>query len=197
MRRKEGTLSCIVLDLDETLVNTRDGEGQRALVKRGLEARGEADRYYQFKLAGATYWGVKRPYYRLFLDFCFAEYDVVAVWTAAERDYATEIVNRTFSTQPHIFWCREQCAFSGGVYYKPIDRLFTAFPDLSRPDTVHLDDRADVAKYNPQYLLEISSYNYKDALTYDRALVSAIAFLRAVNASGVPVRDVDKRNVAW
>jgi TFIIF-interacting CTD phosphatase-like protein len=197
VKTAEGTLTCIVLDLDETLVNTRLGKGERQKIHRELQRRGEGDRYYEFKLGGVLYWGVKRPYYRFFLDYCFASYDVVVVWTAAERDYATQIVNQTFPMAPHVFWCREQCTFSGGLFYKPIAKLFKAFPDLSRPDTVHLDDRRDVAKYNPEYLLEISSYNYKDPLTFDRALVIAMTFLRDAALSGVPIRDVDKDGIAW
>lgn len=195
-QRRRGTLTCIVLDLDETLVNTRKSASERIAVIKALKQRGESDRYYEFKLDGALYWGVKRPYVPFFTSWCFDAFDVVGVWTAAERSYADAVVASVFQEQrPHFVWAREQCGTNRGMYYKPMSSLFTAFPDLDAENSIILDDRVDVAKYNLPLLLEIPSFDYRNPLTYDRVLVVALAFLRDALASGVPLRNVDKSDV--
>jgi TFIIF-interacting CTD phosphatase-like protein len=197
--RRAGTLSCLVLDLDETLVSTRQSESDRLKTKERLEERGEGHRYYEFTIEGQRFWGVKRAYYEYFLDWAFATFDVVGVWTAAESGYADKVVRVLFGEHvPAFLWSREDCTKSRGLYYKQIAKLFDAFPALDPLNTVHVDDRRDVATYNYKVLLEVPSYDYPDPLTYDRTLVVVVAFLRdALQEKKTSLVDLDKTNVGW
>src|ERR1019366_4059546 len=180
------------LDLDETLGHTWATAGAaKKATQKTLSSIGEMDKMYEFKLEGKTFWGLKRPYLSFFIPECFSIFDIVGVWTAGDEDYAKEMVSILFGdTQPHFVWARSQCTSSKGIYYKPLDKLFAAFPDLDRDNTLILDDREDVAKYNPELIAVIPSFKPKSGtvLIYDRALVSSVAFLRNALASGKALR---------
>jgi hypothetical protein len=197
--KRNGTLTCVILDLDETLINTRRGKAEMNSIQTALKDRGEIDRYYEFTLEGVRYRGVKRSYYRYCIDWLFANIDVIGVWTAAEADYAREVVKVLFpkTNQPHFVWSRDECVESKGLYYKPLASLYAAFPDLDRDNTIIVDDRRDIAVYNPDSLLEIPAYNYKNPLTYDRALVVVVEFFRDALNSGISFRSIDKTRVIW
>jgi TFIIF-interacting CTD phosphatase-like protein len=194
---RNGNLTCLVLDLDNTLIETRNGNAERLAIQKSLRERGELDRYYEFALDGRVYWGVKRPYYRFFLEWAFATFDVVGVWTAAEADYAAEIVKAVFPQTPHFVWSRDECVNLGGTYYKPLEKLFIRFPHLDRDNTVIIDDRKDISVYNVVLLIEIPSFDYKNPLTYDRALIVILQFIRDTLRSGKTLREADKSGLVW
>lgn len=197
IKQPQGNLKCLVLDLDETLINTRSGKAERLVVQKALRERGESDRYYEFRLGAQLFWGVKRAYYSYFLAWAFSTFDIVGVWTAAEYDYATAVIDATFPEQPHFIWTRNDCVSSGGLYYKPLSKLFMRFPQLDRDNTIIIDDRSDIAKYNPSMLVEVPAYNYKNPLTYDRTLVVLLKQLRDWLNGDTTLRGTDKTEITW
>jgi TFIIF-interacting CTD phosphatase-like protein len=188
-----GILTCVVLDLDETLVHSSSkGVTEMKKVKDTMKEAGQMDRYYEFKLGKETYWGLKRPYYKSFLRWCRSQFDIVAVWTAGDTDYADEIVSKVFERRPPIVWSRPNCVRANGIYYKPMDKFFRAFPDIDRDNTVIIDDRADIAEYNEDILIEIPRFKPAKPLLFDNTLISTLAYLRNALASGEKLRFLDK-----
>lgn len=189
-----GILTCLVLDLDETLVHTSDaGIAEMKRTKDILQDNRQFDRYYEFKLEGRTFWGIKRPYYTSFLRWSRSQFDIIAIWTAGEADYAAEIVNVLFKEdRPDIVWSRNNCVYANGIYYKPMDTFFNAFPEIDRDNTVIIDDRADIAEFNEDILIEIPKYKPVKPLLFDNALISTLAYLRDSFSSGQKLRFIDK-----
>ncbi len=196
-RKTKGNLKCIVLDLDETLINTRSGKAERLVVQKALRERGETDRYYEFKLGNQIYWGVKRAYYAYFLAWAFSTFDIVGVWTAAEFDYATAVIDATFPEQPHFIWSRDDCVKSSGLFYKPLSKLFSRFPQLDIDNTIIVDDRSDIAQYNPSMLVEVPAFNYKNPLTYDRTLIVLLTKIRDWLNGDETLRATNKTDIEW
>jgi TFIIF-interacting CTD phosphatase-like protein len=193
-----GILSCIVLDLDETLVHTHEGSSvEMKKVQDALKKEGQSERFYSFKLDGELMWGVKRPYYQTFLAWCRSQFDIVAVWTAGDTDYAEAIVSVLFEDddKPDIIWARPECVRAHGTHYKPMDKFFSSFPEIDRDNTVIIDDRADVAEYNPDILVEIPKYNPNKPTLFDNALISTVAYLRDSLKSGSKLRFIPKEAI--
>lgn len=199
---KLGTLTCLVLDLDETLIHTWKRDDPRLQKKAKTEA---SDRYYEFKLDDDyLYWGVLRPDVADFLKYAFRKFDIVGIWTAATADYANEIKNRLEQESEfnfHFVWSREMCTLVKGEYIKPLARLFSSFPDIDPDNTVMLDDKRTIAVYNPRNLLQIQPYDPKDPLNNDVAMTAGIAIFRNMfnvkRKEGISLRNQDKSKPNW
>ena len=85
----------IILDLDETLIHA---------VEKPLE------RVQDFVVG--PYFVYLRPHARSFIDFCFASFSAVAVWTSSSKDYAEEISLNLFGSKKEdlaFLWSQERC----------------------------------------------------------------------------------------
>ena len=85
----------IILDLDETLIYA---------VEKPLE------RVQDFMVG--PYFVYVRPHARSFIDFCFASFSAVAVWTSSSKDYAEEISWNLFGSKKAdlaFLWSQERC----------------------------------------------------------------------------------------
>lgn len=199
---KKGTLTCLVLDLDETLIHTWKRDDPRLQKKAKTQA---PDRYYEFKLDdNYLYWGVTRPDVADFLKYDFRHFDIVGIWTAATSDYAEEIKKRLEELSGykfHFVWSRDMCTLVKGEYIKPLARLFSEFPDIDPDNTLMLDDKRTIAVYNPKNLLQIQPYDPKDPLNNDVAMTAGIAIFRNMfkikKEDGISLRAQDKSKPRW
>lgn len=197
---KRGILTLILFDLDETLVHTAKEDDPKLQRKAKREAE---DRYYEFMLDEELYWGVVRPHVERMIKTAFREADVVGVWTAGTNDYAKEIVKRVFpeSFHPHFLWSREQCLFVRGEYIKPLERVYSEFPDIDRENSILFDDKKVVAKYNPDNLAQIPAYSPKDPTSKDNAMTAGAAIIRNMMRTkerrGISLKEQNKSNLRW
>lgn len=199
---KVGTLTCLVLDLDETLIHTWKRDDPKLMKKAETRA---ADRYYGFKLNdGYYYWGLLRPGVGEFLKTNFKRFDIVGIWTAATDDYADKIKERLEEEcgyKFHFVWSREDCSLVKGEYIKPLARLFSKFPDIDPDNTIMLDDKRTIAVYNPKNLLQIHPYDPKDPLSNDVAMIAGMEIFTNMflikKTRGISLRDQDKSKPRW
>ena len=81
----------LVLDMDETLVHAN-----------------EQLSHYEFVVG--PYRVQPRPFVRRFLDFAFAHFEGVAVWTAASRSMAEPVLDHLLDRNRLAFlWCFDRC----------------------------------------------------------------------------------------
>lgn len=147
--------SAVVLDLDATLVNTF-GEADTWHEVNGECRAEECKRLFALKSETGFMWGTKRPNLSKFLNSCFRNFDVVAVWSAGTYVYVHEVVEVIFgSRQPEFVWTKEDCipcfAEEAGVYVnsKPLTKLWMKYPNLDPKKTLLFDDSPDVCEQDP------------------------------------------------
>lgn len=196
--------SCLVLDLDETLVHTMDsGDDYKRYVERAQLPQAVKSRVYAFFIDGLRYWGARRPYLPQFLDVAFTQVDIVGVWSAGEGDYVRAVVDRVFTRQkPHFVWTREQCKLihigtNLEDYYKPLSLLFKSYPSIDPHNTLIVDDKHKVATYNSTNLVEVPSYKPKpqNLALHDDALLKLSIWLRDATNAKVPLALQDKSHI--
>ena len=147
---------CLVLDLDETLLNTRSGSE-----KATDEIKAHPD-YYTVTTREGVFWGMKRPYLDDFLAYCGTRFEAIGFWSAGKEGYVNEVLrvmappfqpafvmNFNHCDQVHA----EHVSESGTVSYnpelwKPLNTVFDKYPQFTRYNTFIVDDRQDYARGN-------------------------------------------------
>jgi len=140
--------SCLVLDLDETLVHFFGSEDDWDFIE-DYESNEVRSRILDIKVEGEFMWGVARPYTKEFLYNVQSLFDVVGIWSAGVKSYVEEIAKELFPvTQPYFVWSRDKCIVmttnTNTVRQKPLSKLFAAFPEIDPKRTLILDDRSEV-----------------------------------------------------
>lgn len=150
--------SCIILDLDSTLINTFDGFSS----PEALDSYESPEDVYN--LFG-NYYGVFRPGISQFLETCFSNFDQVCVWSAGTEDYVAEVVSKikAFSIKkPYFVWSREYCVsvYNGdqSLLQKPLSKVFAAYPNIDPKRTFILDDYRDVCQQDSLYHIHIPAW---------------------------------------
>lgn len=212
------TDKCIVLDLDETLINTQ--EKFEDLKKLGiftdpklvnlrsrvytiqvndLEAPGIGTQY--------EYWGVTRPHTQEFLIFCFSYFKIVAVWSAGKRQYVEEIVKYLFKDlpYPHVVFTRDDIVKNEhDEVEKPLVNMIESEPMLKKymglENTLALDDNYTTYNHNPGNGVLLPPY--APACTVNAFLKDDYTLLQFKNwllkdevASAKDVRELDKSQI--
>jgi len=196
---------CIVLDIDETLINTRD-----ASHKATDEIKASPD-YYTVNTRQGVFWGTKRPHADEFLAYCVSRFDHVGFWSAGKEGYVDEVVKVLLQNVPSLTpaftmnfnHCdqihTEYVSDSGKVSYtqelwKPLDTIFTEYPVFSRYNTFIVDDRQDYAKSNLLNWVAIPPYSpsLKKVSTDDYLLRLMDWFERPEVKNSPNVLEVDK-----
>lgn len=185
---------CIVLDLDESMVRT-------SIKSNGYDSLSDtaSERAYKLYLSDGVMWGLKRPYLEVFLDCCFSNFEV-GVWSAGDDEYVAALAEQLFVKKKHVplfVWGRSKCFRLKGEYYKPLDRVFDEFPHIDKHNTVIIDDRANIARYNEDHHIQIPSYEPPPgkADMPDRALLLLVRFLKRAKKEKKPFTQLDKENI--
>lgn len=150
----------IILDLDSTLINTQDEIPMEVYeYYRELDV---GDRLYTIDIhdndGHYLTWGIKRPYLKEFLNFCFSYFKNVVVWTAGTYEYGHAIVNAVFPQKPHRIYTRDDCDLirvgpHKGQLSKPISKF-----DFDPATTFTLDDKVFTAIENSENLINCPAY---------------------------------------
>jgi TFIIF-interacting CTD phosphatase-like protein len=130
----------IVLDLDQTLIDA------------DFSCQAKCRSSKKIRLAdGSSILVCFRPHMKEFVNFCFKNFDV-AVWTAADRDYAEGVVNVVFGRNKNklvFFWSREDCTYlNDGSLSKPLKNVWERFGSYDKTNTIIVDDNTDNCVYN-------------------------------------------------
>ncbi len=135
----------IILDLDETLIHSV------VLPIPDFYLAQICDFSFQF---GEFFYVFKRPGLDQFLQTVFTYYKYVGIWTAAEPNYAKEIIRNIITSnqlQRLVFvFTRRDCELAySKYYYKPLYTVWNEFPlQFNKFNTMILDDMPLTIKAN-------------------------------------------------
>lgn len=173
----------LVLDLDETLINTA-GRVSPSTPK---------DRTYMVM----GYHGTIRPYAKEFLEWAREFFSDIYVWTAANEEYAQEIKKILFPDwQPKALWSRDLCVIDKlegrDIYTKPLKKMANQLgSDLS--SMIIIDDNEDTMIKNKENGILIPKYNGGNT---DDALYKLTHWLSQPQTHrSYDVRSVSKSNI--
>ena len=93
-----------------------------------------------------------------FLDFVFSSFDV-GVWSSARQENVTKLVERTFGPKRMkslvFMWDQSYCTVEKRkprpLFAKELRKVWEAFPQYDRSNTLLIDDDEEKAKHNPDY----------------------------------------------
>lgn len=218
-KRQAMTNKCLVLDLDQTLINTQDefDDLQKLKIYEDPKLMPLRRRTFRFTTLDAVgkkgvgkkdrFWGTFRPHVKEFLIFCFSYFECVVVWSAGVKRYVDEVVEKLFSDiqYPDLVLSRNETRLhSSGNIEKPLEVLYNndrLGHKMSPENTFILDDRLHVAEYsNPDNIVIIPPYEPSPTIRSlsadDIALQQFMQWLlkdEVKNASDV--RKLDKKSI--
>jgi NLI interacting factor-like phosphatase len=145
-----------------------------------------------------------RPHLQEFLDWCFAHFASVSVWTAASLARLKKGLRWPFNWAKFLFtWCGIKCVTKWrtfGAYYssgpvminiKPLRKAWKKYPNLNKKNTLILDDTAYTYSRNYGNAVPISRFDKEDS-DDDEPLKLIEWFPRIMEAENV--RFIEKRN---
>lgn len=170
----------IVLDIDETLISSRVvGEDELDTIDQN-----RFDFNFTLEWKSETYYVFikKRPFIDEFIEYLINNFEI-AVFTAADREYATKILQHLgIYDKLKFFKSRESLSigfdwFKLFVYLKKLKSI----PDIDLKKTVIIDDTKEVANRNSKNLIHVNSFqwNKKDSDS-DATLLKIISLLEQI-----------------
>lgn len=198
---------CIVLDIDETLVHSSQdynklNEITQLLNKTQNEQLQSRLYILPMKDAGVPYsiWGLTRPYLTDFIDYCFARFDKVCVWSAGTADYVHKVVETIFPAhqQPDIILCRGECHYAtDNTLFKPLAKLVDKIEGLELYNTFIVDDRLTTFLRNPANGILIPEYAPTNPLQSDDSrLIELMEWFSLDEVRSIPdVRLLEKTTI--
>ena len=177
--------SCVVLDLDSTLIHTFGSQSQWSFVESHDSSRIK-NRIFDVKVSDQLMWGSLRPYTKLFISTCFETFDLVGIWSAGTSEYVREIIREVFDQQPHFIWTRKDCQLffdqenGHKILQKPLTKLFEKYQQLDPLRTMIIDDYTDVCRQDTLYHVHIPVWGGKfESLTsIDRSLKQLSSWMK-------------------
>ena len=155
LKKKSSFNSCVVLDIDETLIHTKYTSNKS---DKGLKKKSDIF----FKINGLYYYILVRPNAVSFLNDIFKKFDHVCIWTAAEKLYAKKIISSLFTLEQEAslleFWSRKNCVIKDGNYTKPLNKLFEKHKFLNNKNTVIIDNNNLITKLNKNMSINVPDY---------------------------------------
>jgi len=156
LKKKSNFNSCIVLDIDETLIHT-------AHTTTSPSEKLKKNSHINFKINNIYYYIVIRPYALTFLQKVFQNFDHVCIWTAAEKLYARKIISKIMTPLQEVslleFWSRKNCVTnSQGFYTKPLSKLFEKYSFLNAKNTVLVDNNKTITDLNKSMSIKVPDF---------------------------------------
>lgn len=143
--KKSSFNSCIVLDIDETLIHSKH---MTSVPNDKFKKQSDIN----FKLHDVYYYIHIRPHAQEFLQKVFENFDHVCIWTAAEKSYAKKIISKLMTPKQQQdlleFWSRKNCVIKDGNYTKPLSKLFEKHSFLNAKNTVLVDNNELITRLN-------------------------------------------------
>lgn len=181
----------LILDLDETLIHTEI-----------LEPDTPWDFYFEiFEDMGGwskkklyQYWTYKRPHLQYFLDYAFDNFEV-AVFTAADEDYATEILSNIGIDIDKLsfFYTSKDCSSKYNTrtmdryIIKRLKKIVPLGYDLDR--VLIVDDKPETADENYGNLISITPFHFNKN---DDELLKLVSYLDTIKDEP-NLRKIEKR----
>lgn len=195
--------SCVVLDLDATLVNTFGNDYNWKFVDLDSNKRLK-HRVFDIKYNGIFKWGTTRPGTDKFLEACFEHFDIVGVWSAGDYDYVYKIVEEIFPRRPDFIWTRSDCVESlcdvntdvinghhiistsckkNSVLQKPLEKIFNYYPYIDPKRTLIFDDYLDVCGQNQLYHVHVQAWmgSYESMIACDTTLSKLTKWIKTLS----------------
>ena len=163
---------CIVLDVDGTLVDNVPLPYPDRLVRLPTP--------------------VARPGLKEFLEFVFAEFECVIIWTAAKRVWYDKVYNEVLHPNlppgKDFNFVKTRDASKPYVPLKPLSEIYEQFPQYNATNTVVVDDNPATFKANVENAVHVPEF-FQDLLSkepeererlaaLDRGLYDAVAEIR-------------------
>lgn len=157
-----------VLDMDSTLLSD-DARNTGILGKPDDITR----------IHGATIPVYKRPYMHEFLDFLFANFTDVAIWTAADSSWLNVNLNgvlRPYKNKFLFTWDRSMLDtnVSYPFYSKPLEKIWDKYPEYNKSNTLIIDDTKNITKTNNDNHILISKFLPKKENKFDMTFLNMI-----------------------
>lgn len=146
-----------------------------------------------------------RPHLQEFLDWCFAHFASISVWTAAPLDRLQTVLNGPLAGRNFLFtWHGSKCVkkwrSSWGGYYssgpemisiKPLRKVWKKYPNLNKKNTLILDDTVCTYSRNYGNAVPISRFNKEDS--DDEELLKLVEWFPQI-MEAESVRQIEKRD---
>lgn len=151
----------VILDLDQTLVDTNTDADLEMALGKCFEVVMNDGKIYKVAI---------RPWTKEFIDFCFENFEV-AVWTAAQSEYAEKVVDLVFGDNKErllFLWSRKSCQEIFVSYYpymimtKPLCFVWEKYMQFDESNTVIVDDNPDTCIENEDNAIVINPWNNRD-----------------------------------
>ena len=165
----------IILDIDETLIHAVSLQNKQKnknsfTVKVGTKNNLEIYRVY------------RRPHLSKFLNFVFANFKTVNIWTAATKDYAIKIMKSILTksqfSRIKFFNSRQQCTSTG---IKPLREIFktkqASTLNINKYNTIMIDDKKEVLVKNKGNGIVVSAW---DSDSNDNSLLRLMYLLKTI-----------------
>lgn len=147
-----------------------------------------------------------RPHIKEFLNYCFKEFDSVSIWTAASKDWADRVLNTVAPKRTFRFvWSEDRCTyrsdrnkiyqgdfFAFPIVIKPLKKVWRKYDDMTRDNTIIVDDTPNTYKDNYGNAIPITTYKHEDDKNDDE-LLKLIQFLKTIKESRHHLRFIEKR----
>lgn len=171
----------IILDIDETIISSN------VVTENELSSLDQQNFDFNFTLdwSDETYhiFIKKRPFLDQLLDYLKNEGFEIAVFTAADREYATKILEHLgIIDRLKFFKSRESLSigfdwFKLFVYLKKLKPI----PDIDLKKTVIIDDTKEVANRNSKNLIHIDKFQWNNKNSEnDVSLLKVISLLEKI-----------------
>lgn len=170
----------IVLDIDETLISSN------VVLENELDTIDQNQFDFNFTLSwqSETYYVFikKRPFLDEFIEYLVKDFEI-AVFTAADREYATKILQHLgIFDRLKFFKSRESLSigfdwFKLFVYLKKLKSI----PDIDLKKTVIIDDTKEVANRNSKNLIHVNQFKWnRKSCENDATLLKVISLIEQI-----------------
>jgi hypothetical protein len=149
----------IVLDLDNTIISS--------LTREEYEKRKINNTVKFTSICDGIYYTLGRPYLEDFLKYIFARFHV-SVWTAASKDYATEIIKKFITKGKkerklkgflYDVHCKESMDNINPKTMKDLRYLYISNKSYNKNNTVIIDDLKEVLNNNKKNSIDSEYFN--------------------------------------
>lgn len=126
-----------------------------------------------------------RPYLHKML-LSVSKFANISIWTAAGKNYAEFVVSKFFPTSIKIdfLFHSEQVQDAVRTYFrfKPLDYIYSFFPNYTKINTIIVDDLTDVASANPNNSIQIKAFKLlTDMLnTFNKSVLNDTELLKLI-----------------
>jgi len=147
---------------------------------------------------------IARPHLDELLDFCFANFTSVSIWTAASSEWAERVCKEHLNGRNFRFvWTGNRCVNkwrSQGFYsepvpisIKPLTKVWKDFEDMTKHNTIIVDDTIETYERNYGNAIHIPSFRGEENDNYLKLLVVYLTKFPELCQTDGGIRKVDKR----